>query len=243
MRSQIRLCIESFIPLEVSMIGSRRSRTSPRRWLQSMAIVALCASIAAPAFAQNSTATFNTLTDGGIGVRYVANCYVEANLRFTVVGDACGATDSFASWGPSESAFYSGSPALFNNSATGTAIDITAANGGQFSLFSISLAPYLGVLSGNTSVSFLGSLFGGGTVSRLMTLNGGTNAQSNFSFVNFTGLTSVRLTVTSPQSDPYVQFDNVSVNVATVVPEPRTVLLLGAGMFAVAAAYRRRRTA
>ena len=99
------------------------------RWIRRCTLAATMVVAAVPAAAQSSIANFNSLTDGGLGVRLVANCYVEANLRFTVVGDPCGTSDSFATWGPTQSAYYSGSPALFNNSATGTAVDITAASG------------------------------------------------------------------------------------------------------------------
>ena len=208
------------------------------RWIRRCTIAATMVIAAVPAAAQTSIANFNSLTDGGLGVRLVANCYVEANLRFTVVGDPCGTSDSFATWGPTESAFYSGSPALFNNSATGTAVDITAASGGAFSFLSIGLAPYLGLFGGSTTVSFLGNLMGGGTVSRSITLPGATNVQTNFSFTGFNSLTSLRLTVTSPAFDPYVQFDNVT---ASVVPEPASVVLLAAGLISIGAAVRRRR--
>ena len=208
------------------------------RWIRRCAIAATLVVTALPAAAQNTVANFNTLTDGGLGVRLVANCYVEANLRFTVVGDACGTSDSFASWGPTESAYYSGSPALFNNSSTGTAVDITGVNGNRFSFFSIGLAPYLGLFGGSTTVSFVGNLFGGGTVSRVITIAGGTNAQSTFTFNNFTSLTSLRLTVTSPAFDPYVQFDNVT---TSVVPEPASVALMAAGLISIGAVLRRRR--
>ena len=210
------------------------------RWIRRCAMALAMTALAVPAFAQTSVANFTTLTDGGLGVRYVANCYVEANLRFTVVGDPCNTSDSFASWGPSYSAYYSGSPALVNNSSTGTAVDITGATGSLFSFFSIGLAPYLGLFGGPTTVSFVGSLSGGGTVSRNITLPGATNTLTNFTFINFTSLTSLRLTVTSPASDPYVQFDNVTVG---VVPEPASVLLMGIGLLSIGAYARRRRRA
>ncbi|MDQ6610962.1 MAG: hypothetical protein M3Y64_00905, partial [Gemmatimonadota bacterium] len=127
----------------------------PHRWLQRLSLgVALTVSAALPAAAQTSVANFNTLTDGGLGSRSVANCYSEARLVFTVIGEACGTPDSFATWGPTESAFYSGSPALFLNSATGTAVNITGAGGNLFSFFSINLTPFLGLFGNPTTVLF-----------------------------------------------------------------------------------------
>ena len=209
------------------------------RWLQRFSVgVALAVSAALPAAAQTSVANFNTLTDGGVGSRSVANCYTEARLVFTVVGEACGTPDSFATWGPTQSAFYSGSPALFLNSATGTAVNITGVNNLRFSLFSISLTPYLGAFGNPTTVLFTGTVLGGSTLSRSIFLPGPTTTPANFTFTGWNNLQSLRLAVTSPSFEPIVQFDNVAVD---VVPEPTTVLLLGAGLLTMGAFVRRRR--
>lgn len=210
------------------------------RWLRQAAAIAACTVTAAlPSSAQTTVANFNTLTDPGNGVRFVANCYMEANLRFTVVGDPCGTPDSFAAWGSADALFYTGSPALFNNSATGTAIDINSATGAAFSLFSINLTSFLGMIGNPTAVLFQGALQGGGSLSRSVTVAGGTATPTSFTFVNWVGLSSVRLTVTDPAFEPYVQFDNVSVS---VVPEPASVVLLSVGLVVIGATARRRRT-
>ena len=194
--------------------------------------------------ASAQVANFNTLTAPGNDIRYVTNCYVEANLRFTVVGDACNVADSFASWGSANAGFYTGSPALFNNSATGTAIDITRSAGGLFSLTSIDLTSFLGLSGNATTVAFLGTLGAGGTVARSVNILGGITTPTNIQFANFTGLSSVRLTVTTPSFEPYVQFDNVTTVFATsTVPEPSTVMLTGTALLALGLFARARRKA
>ncbi len=221
--------------------------TGPRGGLRAGAYaLAACAAVAAAAPAARAqapvTLTFNTLT-GSDGVRYVNNCYEEGGFRVTALGSACGSPEALATWTPEESLFYSGSPALF--AATSESVDITAVGGGAFSLQSIGLAPLLGGFGSPTSVLFTGFLAGGGTVTQTVSVPGATNALTVFNFATFAGLSSVRMTVTTPAFEPYVQFDNVRLAPAqaAVIPEPTTVALLGAGLAGVAAAARRRRRA
>ena len=201
--------------------------------------VATLASVSTVLVAQPTVANFNSLTTAnGEGVRYVQNCYIEAQLQFTLTGVGCDDTEAFATWGPENPLFYTGSPALFNNSTASSSFDIMAAGGQAFSLLSIDLTTFLGEFGNPTSVTFTGMLMGGGTVSRMVDLPGATTTPTTIMFTDFSMLSSVRLTVTDPEFEPYVQFDNVT---ASVVPEPSTVILLAGGLVTLAALARRRR--
>jgi hypothetical protein len=212
------------------------------------AVLAACAALAAAAPAARAqspvTLTFDGLTDvDGSGVRNVSNCYEEGGFRVTVVGLACGTDAALATWTADSPLYYSGSPALFNN--LGPSVDLAQANGGAFSLQSIGLASFLGAFGNPTSVMFTGMLAAGGMVTQMVQVPGAMNAPSVFGFANFTGLSSVRLTVTAPTFEPYVQFDNVVLTAAStaVIPEPATVALFGAGLAGLGVLARRRQRA
>lgn len=205
---------------------------------------ALVALAAAPsAGAQSTTVTFDGLTPvDATGVRYVDNCYVEGGFRFTLVGTACGTEAAFGTWTPDNPLFYTGSPALFNN--LGPAVDVSTTSGATFSLASLDLTTFLGGFGNATTVTFMGMLASGGSVMQTVELPGATTTPTRVTFANFANLTGVRMTVTAPDFEPYVQFDNLTATVAasSVVPEPSTYALLASGLATLGGvAYRRRR--
>lgn len=199
--------------------------------------------VAVPAGAQDVTVNFNTLTvTDGSGIRYIGNCYMESGFTFSAVGLPCDSELALAVWGADNPLFYTGTPALLNNE--GTAVDFATSLPGTFSMRSISLAPGLGVISSNATVTFTGFRAGGGTVFQQFMLAGNTTGVQSFMFnSDFTGLTSVRLAVLPDEFDEtFVQFDDVMFSDVRVIPEPATIMLLATGLVAIGAVARRRRT-
>jgi hypothetical protein len=217
-----------------------RPATRRRAPQLALAAAALLALAAPPARAQPVTLDFNGLTAvDASGIRLVDNCYTESGFRVSLASMPCGAPAALGSWTPDNDLYYTGTPALFNNFEG--ALDVAATNGRVFSLHSIGLAPFLGALGNPTTVLFTGFRAGGGVLTRSVDVPGGdffTPASlTAFTFSDWDGLLSLRLTVTSPDVEPYVQLDDVAL---TAAPEPATVLLLAGGLLGVGALARRR---
>jgi hypothetical protein len=228
----------------------RAGATAPARLLAAFAAFAAVAAAAPVAGAQ--TLTFNGLTAvDDSGERLVANCYVESGFRVTLMGMGCTGGDAaiaFGTWTPDNPEYYTGSPALHNN-FDGT-IEIAAVNGMAFSFRSIDLAPFLGSLGEETSVTFEGMLAGGGMMTpRTVVIPGGRSfgpgsaTVRNYTFGGFDDITALRLRYVSPDvpGSRAFQFDNVALGPAQVIPEPATVALFGLGAAGLGLVARRRR--
>jgi hypothetical protein len=217
------------------------ARSGARALATACAALAAGAATAAAARAQPATLTFDALTAvDGSGIRFVDNCYTESGFRVRLTGLACGAPAALATWTPDNDLYYTGSPALYNNFEG--SVDVTAVGGRPFTFHSIGLAPFLGQLGNPTTVLLTGvRAGGGGMVTQSLDVAEGTfgvpTTPTLYNLVGFDNLSALRLTVTSPAAEPFVQFDDVTL---TATPEPGTVLLLGGGLLALGAVARRR---
>ncbi|HEY0777836.1 MAG TPA: PEP-CTERM sorting domain-containing protein [Gemmatirosa sp.] len=210
------------------------------RPLVSSALLGMLAALSATAPAARAqapvTVNFNSLVDtAGVGVRYVDNCYQESGFQVTAVGVACGTPYSFATGGPTETAIWTGSPALFLNDPTATEVDFGRVGGGSFSMQSIDFASFYGA---DEAITLVGSLAGGGTVMQTFSFLGTASGLQTLTLNGFAGLTSVRVTALDSFREPIVLFDNIAV---TATPEPATIALVAGGLLGLGTAARRRR--
>ena len=140
---------------------------------------------------------------------------------------------------------YAGAPTLSNNSGGATTM-LRQISGTPFSIGSIALAPLGPSVTSSQVVTFIGTLVGGGTVTQSFTVSGAGGAPptlANYTFLpTFTGLTSLEF---SPQgSSGAYQFTDLEFRALggpSVVPEPGTWALLGAGLAGLGGVAARRR--
>ena len=211
-----------------------------------MCVVAILTAAGLPngrASAQNTTVTFNALTEAvpGSGTRFVNNCYTERGFVFTAVGIGCtsvAAEDVFLAAGPNSPLFGGGpTPSLLLNTSGATMIDVTRSGGGLFNARTIGLAPFDMAI---TTVMFTGTRAIGPNVTQSFTLGALQTGFETFTFGSgFTGLKSLRIDSNNEFGEPFVKIDDVSL---AVIPEPTPIALVAVGLAAVAGFARRRKS-
>jgi hypothetical protein len=186
-----------------------------------LVIVSLLASFA---LCSNATMLFEGVAPAGSVLNVNPGApYTEAGFTLTPTDANSAVFDA----GDPAAQFPGDSTAYFGFASDNT---ILLTGPASFNVGSLLVGP-LSFSTGIVDVTFVGTIFGGGTVST--TFTGLTTA--TLETLGWNGLSSLQINSTSDTG-----LDNID---AAAVPEPGTLLLLGAGLSLIAARYRRRRIA
>ena len=164
--------------------------------------------------------------------------YVAFASPFTIDGYTFtnASNASYGSW-CSSAAHYAGSAALFIGGGNTTST-LTRADGGYFSLLSISLGQLYGGQSNFVSIAFTGVRPDLTTVSQTFSFTGNGAMPALQGFVFDSDFSIVRSVSWNQGGDDLHQFDNPRV---AAVPEPASILLMASGLIGMAGLLRRRR--
>ncbi|WP_240453578.1 PEP-CTERM sorting domain-containing protein [Janthinobacterium agaricidamnosum] len=181
--------------------------------LRATAVAAILAS-AGGAHAQTTIIGFDPLEQPGY-FGSVFKSYSEGGYNFD-------SSFGLLSSAHQNSLAYAGSAGLGATLLSTTTL--SRADGGAFSLSSISLADFVS-LPGSFDVTFVGHQVGGGTVSQTFTLGGG----HTFADYTFTGFSNLLSATWKEGALHTFQVDNIAATVSAV-PEPATYGMLLGGL-------------